>query len=102
MTRFLVVPVAAIAFLLIGVPYAAVAQSPRSALMPETIDTEIPDFLNRMARHLNERAEPLDDEEHHKYFGDVQHEVEPVPDVVTSHQPHWVGHVFHPPVAGLP
>jgi len=36
-TRFLIVPVAAIAFLLIGVPYAAVAQSPRSALMPETI-----------------------------------------------------------------
>jgi hypothetical protein len=37
-TRFLIVPVAAIAFLLIGAPYAAaVAQSPRSALMPETI-----------------------------------------------------------------
>ena len=38
MTRFLMVPVAAIAFLLIGAPYAAaVEQSPRSALMPETI-----------------------------------------------------------------
>jgi hypothetical protein len=37
MTRFLIVPIAAIAFLLIGTPYAAaVAQSPRSALMPET------------------------------------------------------------------
>jgi len=35
MTRF---PVAAIAFLLIGAPYAtAVAQSPRNTLMPETI-----------------------------------------------------------------
>jgi hypothetical protein len=37
MTRFLIVLIAAIAFLLIGTPYAAaVAQSPRSALMPET------------------------------------------------------------------
>jgi hypothetical protein len=38
MTRFLIVPVAAIAFLLIGAPHAAaVAQLPRSALMSETI-----------------------------------------------------------------
>jgi hypothetical protein len=37
-TRFLVVPIAAIAFLFIGAPVAtAVAQSPRSAIMPETI-----------------------------------------------------------------
>jgi hypothetical protein len=37
-TRFLIVPVAAVMFLLICAPHAAVvAQSPRSALMPETI-----------------------------------------------------------------